>query len=438
MEQENELKKRVVWKRVIATAIAVGIAAVSFIGGYFTRQGLLDDGMQVLLDVKKGVQDEYYKPVTDEEFYDAALQGINQFLLDRYSQYMTKEQWNESTAQGKGKYKGVGLAFSGTGEGAQSLFIKRVAGNSSAENAGMKAGSYLVGYSVGTDEPMQPLDSYDSLIDVLDAREMDETFYLYTKTTLDGMQTQKYQVEKRAYTECYVYYRSNTNAYRYTGKNYSAYAFGDSLEMLSNDTAYIKLVQFNGNADEEFDNAMQTFKDEGKKNLVLDLRGNGGGYMSIMQRIAKYFCKNATEDKPVAVYAQYANATSVYKADGNVYNQYFDEDSKIYVLADSSTASASECLLGVMLDYGAISYADICLSTRENVAKTYGKGIMQVTFPLSLIRGDALKVTTAYVLWPSKNCIHDRGILPTDGTKTVAENLFGDTEIIQALQAFGL
>lgn len=436
---EKEEDSNCAWgKRIATIAIGIAIVLVSFFGGYFTRQALLDDGMQVLLDVKNKAQQEYYLPITDDDFYDAAIQGINEFLLDRYSQYMNREEWKEAQAHGQGKYEGVGLAFSDAGDGMESLQIRRVAGNSPAENAGIQAGYYVVGHRKTTEDVMQPLSNYDALIDSLELYAEDETFYLYTKTSLQDSQVQQYQVAKRAYTENYVYYRTNAGAYRFTGKNYTAEAFGTALAQLSNDTAYIKLVQFNGNADKEFDSAMQMFKSEGKKNLVLDLRGNGGGYLNRMQEIAKYFCKNATDEKPIAVYAQYPHALTEYRTTGNLYNEYFDEDSKIYVLADSGTASASECLLGVMLDYGATTYENICLSMRNGLAKTYGKGIMQMTFTVSLLRGDALKLTTACVLWPSKNCIHDRGVLYADGTKTVEENPFGDTEIVQALQAFGV
>ena len=87
-----------------------------------------------------------------------------------------------------------------------------------------------------------------------------------------------------------------------------------------------------------------------------------------------------------------------------------------------------------MLDYGTIGYGDICLSTRSGVAKTYGKGIMQTTYQLSLWGQDAVKLTTAKIYWPiSGHCIHDRGILPTDGAKTVAENYVKDEEITAAI-----
>lgn len=77
-------------------------------------------------------------------------------------------------------------------------------------------------------------------------------------------------------------------------------------------------------------------------------------------------------------------------------------------LRTTGTASASECLIGCMMDYGAISYSDIYLSSRSGETKTYGKGIMQRTFASSLFgKPDAIKLTTARILWPlTENCIH--------------------------------
>ena len=66
-------------------------------------------------------------------------------------------------------------------------------------------------------------------------------------------------------------------------------AVGKPLAALDNDTAYIRLIRFMGKADDFFENALEIFKAEGKKNLVLDLRGNGGGDMKILQEIAKMY-----------------------------------------------------------------------------------------------------------------------------------------------------
>ena len=149
-----------------------------------------------------------------------------------------------------------------------------------------------------------------------------------------------------------------------------------------------------------------------------------------------YFCKTSTDKNPAVAVADYTKKgkKEVFEASGNYYYDYFSDESCIYVLADSGTASASECLIGCMVDYGAVSYSDIFLSERNGIAKTYGKGIMQTTVPSSIFgRPDAIKLTTARILWPlSGNCIHDRGVLPEDGAHVVSENYSEDAEILEA------
>jgi carboxyl-terminal processing protease len=178
---------------------------------------------------------------------------------------------------------------------------------------------------------------------------------------------------------------------------------------------------------------MEHFKADGKKHLVLDLRENGGGYLETMQDIAGYFCKNTDKKRPKVVVAKGKNNKEIFNAKRNVYNEYFAEDSKIYVLADEGTASASECLIGSMIDYGAMDFSNICLIERNGTAKTYGKGIMQTTYYLSA-RLNAVKLTTAEIYWPiSDRSIHGRGVLPEDGARTAKENAYGDAEIAGAL-----
>ena len=155
-----------------------------------------------------------------------------------------------------------------------------------------------------------------------------------------------------------------------------------------------------------------------------------------MQGIASYFCKESKEKRPVVMIADYGEGKKeYYRASGNYYAEYFSEDSRICVLADSGSASASEALIGAMLDYGGTSYQDICLIERGGIAKTYGKGIMQSHFGLSF-KGDVIKLTTAEIRWPiTGRSIHARGILPEDGAKTVREGLTEDEELAQAIES---
>jgi carboxyl-terminal processing protease len=246
------------------------------------------------------------------------------------------------------------------------------------------------------------------------------------------------EIYKTRFLENCVFYRTNDSSYRFTGDDKEdRVAVGNPLAM-PYDWAYIRLTQFNKNASDEFDGAMELFKAEGKKHLVLDLRGNGGGYMGVLESIAKYFCKDASTRQPVVAVADYGEDKETFKADANLYYEYFSANSRVCLLADVETASASEGLIGCMLDYATISYGDICLSSHFGATKTFGKGIMQTTYPIRLLKGGAVRLTTATVYWPMSNrCIHGRGVLPEDGTKTASGN-YTDDELKNAFLALGI
>ena len=425
----TKTKKRVKITRVITTLLA---AALIFVGGAATAWYSLDREIRMLVKVKNTIDEEYYKEIDDDAFYDAIFDAVNG-QLDPYSEYMTADEYASSSNSLNGKYIGVGVSFHASDIERGKMKITRVAGNSPAENAGVAAGDYITGFGK-TDTELTQSEDYDAFVAFLNERAEGELFYLQIQR---GEESKIVSLSRRSYVENYVFYRSKTTSYGFTGEDAGTLtAREDVLDCLPEDTAYIRLTRFGGDAAASFGKAMDAFKEEGKKNLVVDLRGNGGGYLSVMQEIASYFCKNSNRDKPLAAIADYGEKEEKFYADGNYYREYFTEKSRVYILADSDTASASECLIGVMVDYGATAYSDILLVERNGVAKTYGKGIMQSYFPLSL-SGDMMKLTTARVCWPvTKTCIHDRGVLPEDGAKTVAEGDTAEEELIAAISTF--
>ncbi len=425
--QKPPVRQKTKWWYVV---VAISVAILSFFGGYVTHLLTLDGEMRTLLGVKKKIQKEYYQEITDKEFYDAVYEGINGKLLDAYSEYMTPEEFDSYYSGLQGNRSGVGLVFASGGS--EGLKIVRVCGNSPAEAAGIKAGEYILGCGK-TAETITPCATFDDFSDFLEEYEAKEPFFL----SVGNADTQRtLRLSKQEYVESYVFYRTSTGAYTFTGENAESLTVsGVPMGYLPEDTAYIRLIEFSGNASVEFDKAMGKFKADGKKNLVLDLRGNGGGLLYIMQSISSYFCKTATERKPMVAVADYGERREGYQAYRNVYGEYFQADSRICVLADSGSASASECLLGAMIDYEAISYGDICLIERGGKAKTYGKGIMQQTFPINHFPQDALKLTVAEIRWPKSNhSIHGRGILPEDGATTVVENKDFEKETQSAIE----
>ncbi|MBE5752440.1 MAG: hypothetical protein E7343_00035 [Clostridiales bacterium] len=425
---EQPKRKRGGWKKFGAVALAIAL----FFAGYLASALQFDSEMRTLQKIKNAIQDKYYEEITDEEFYGVLFDAINEDLLDSYSQYMTPDEYASALTEATGEWSGIGLTFlTEDSAGNPIMLVRRVSGNSPAEKVGIREGDYIVGYGL-IDEWLIDSEKYGAFYAFVQERTKGEKFLIKVRR---GEQIETVEIYKDTFVENYVFYRTNTTAYAFTGAQATEWQEkGDPLSCLDDKTAYIRLTQFNGSAGTEFTRAMEQFKTDGKTNLVLDLRDNGGGYMDILQEIASYFCKGSTGKSLIAV-AQYREGQrEQFYSKTSVYAKYFTSESQIKVLANDGTASASECLIGCMLDYGAISYADICLIENYGVAKTYGKGIMQSTFPFGLFNTDAIKLTTAKITWPkSGNCIHGRGILPEDGAKTSAQSFEKDKEITLAI-----
>lgn len=425
----------------IAAAVvgSVIIAGISFVGGVLVNQAQVDDEMRSLINLKKAIQSYYYKEISDDEFYKVVFDAVERGILDQYSQYLSADELEQRLTEAGGKYIGIGIAFYSTTVTENGLYVNKVSGNSPAEAAGMKSGAYLTGYGQ-TRENIIKLTSFDAFDEFISAYGENQPFYIEFKNPLDA-QSKIVEVSRQAYVENYVYYRAKSSAYSFTGEDALTVTPTENyLTELPETAAYIELTQFNGSAAEQFGKAMDKFKAEGKKDLILDLRDNGGGYSNILCAIASYFTKATTESNPIVAVAKYRDGTQEsFTATGNLYDEYFSTDSNVYVLANDNSASASECLLGAMIDYEATSYANVCLIEKDGVAKTYGKGIMQSMFYLTLFgERDAVTLTTATMEWPKGNCIHGVGVTKDNGTKTVADLASGEDELKAALLAWGL
>ncbi|MDE7158698.1 MAG: hypothetical protein K2N74_03900, partial [Clostridiales bacterium] len=213
------------------------------------------------------------------------------------------------------------------------------------------------------------------------------------------------------------------------------------LSGLDKKTAYIRLDEFNGNAAEEFRVCLQKMKERGRENLVLDLRSNGGGYMDILLEIASHTMKNAPSGRALVSSAKFKNGNVYnYSSSGNNYYTYFTENSHVTLLADEYTASASECLIGALVDYGTISFSDIVLrkDAASGQARSYGKGIMQSHFQHK--NGSVLKLTVAEIFWPNGKSIHGKGVTEEDGAKSVVSPfVWGEDDVLltQVLEWLG-
>ena len=161
----------------------------------------------------------------------------------------------------------------------------------------------------------------------------------------------------------------------------------DASYMVTPKIGYIKVNRFARKTISEFSEKMEQLQDEGLKHLVLDLRGNGGGYLETAFRLADEFL----EDDKLIVY------TKGLKHDKQEYNATSRGDfekGKLVILIDEGSASASEIVSGAIQDW------DRGLIIGR---KSFGKGLVQK--PYMLPDGSAVRLTAARYYTPSGRCI---------------------------------
>lgn len=156
----------------------------------------------------------------------------------------------------------------------------------------------------------------------------------------------------------------------------------DAAFMLPASTGYIHLNKFANRTYEEFMQQMEQLKKKGMKQLVLDLRGNGGGLMKEAIDIADEFLS----DDKLIVYTEGKHQPKIsYKAS----RIGIFEEGPVVVLIDETSASASEVLAGALQDWDRATIIG---------RRSFGKGLVQQQFNLS--SGTAVRLTTARYFTP--------------------------------------
>jgi len=423
-------------RRIVSILLALALLAVGFLCGWLTHYYSVDPDIRSFLWALQTTEKYYYKDIDEDAIYAAAdssaggkglIEALNA-ALDDYSCFYTAEEYDAVLASGAGQKQGIGIALYNVElDGTEVPRVLLVVENSPAQAAGICKGMYLTAF--GTEESTLRTGNSTELIGFVS--EQDGTFVLRAGYSADGSDGQLVEVQRKSYQAAYCYYRDSETSYSFRGdgSSLSLTETFSPIEGLDDSTAYIRIDEFSGNAASEFTQCLNTMKLRKRSNLILDLRTNGGGYLSILQSIASHFCKNSEESYPVVATAHYKSGkVTTYSATSkNDYYSYFTEDSEIRLLADENTASASECLIGSMVDYGALSYDHIWVREYEVVgengtdvsfeAATYGKGIMQ-SYYTGLV--GTMKLTVATIHWPvSGNCIHGVGVTKEAGANAV-------------------
>lgn len=161
----------------------------------------------------------------------------------------------------------------------------------------------------------------------------------------------------------------------------------DAAYMADKHTGYIKLNRFAASSAGEFREALEKLQQEGMKQLILDLQGNGGGYLNIAIELADEFL---AKDKLI-VYTEGSRQSR--EEAKSTYRGGFEEG-RLVVLVDESSASASEILSGAVQDWD----RGVIVGRR-----TFGKGLVQKPIPLP--DGSMMRLTVSRYYTPTGRCI---------------------------------
>ena len=339
---------------VIAVAVVVG----SFIGSRFSNRHYAIDNDRKLNTILNLIASEYVDTVNMNQLIELSIPQILA-NLDPHTLYFNAEELREANEELGGSFSGIGISFMIMND---TVNVIEVISGGPSEKAGLLAGdrivsiddSAFVGSQVNNNAVMHRLRGEKGTKVKLEIKRNNSPKTHYFTITRDDIPT-------------------NTV---------------DASYMLDKTTGYVKVNQFGRKTYDEFITAMANLEQEGARRFVIDLRGNGGGYMEM----AVFMVNEFLPENQLIVYTKgrYKRDDSQFWSDGN--GQF--QDAELVVLIDEYSASASEIFAGAIQD-----------NDRGLVVgcRSFGKGLVQ--HPFTLPDSSAIRLTIARYYTPSGRCI---------------------------------
>ncbi|HEX7973748.1 MAG TPA: S41 family peptidase [Anaerolineales bacterium] len=321
------------------------------------------------------VHNEYVdQPVNDVTLMRGAIKGMLESLGDKHSSYFTPEQLTQVNAHLNGEtYEGIGAWVDVTGK---YLSIIGPIPGSPAEKAGLKLGDLIIAVD-GQDMTGQDGDLVRQKL-------------LGPKGTTVRLTIRRPSVDQPFDVEIQ---RASITIPSVTGK------------MLDGNIAFVQLFTFGDKTSDDLRAVLKDLLAQHPAGLVLDLRGNGGGYLDTGIAVASEFIRDG-----VVMYEQYGDGQKkTFQSSGNG----LATDIPLVVLINQGSASASEIVAGAIQDRGRGKLVGVT---------SYGKGSVQVITPLSSGEG-AIRVTVARWLTPNGKTIQEVGLKPDVEVKITEDDI---------------
>lgn len=344
---------------IMAACVVVGILIGTFYANLFSgnRLSIINSSSNKLNNLLHIIDDQYVDTVSINGLVEKAMPQILA-ELDPHSVYISAKDVQAANDELKGSFSGVGIEFTIRKD---TIHVQNVVKNGPAERAGIVAGDKIVtvdgkpfvGKKVTNEEAMRRLKGpKDTKVKIGVVRYGEKGVRQFTVTRGD--------IPQKSISATY---------------------------MLDENTGYIKVKNFGENTYAELLISLARLSQEQFSNLVIDLRGNTGGYLaSAVQMINEFLPKDR-----LIVYTQGRKSQrQEYRSDGRGSYQHIP----LVVLIDEGSASAAEIFAGAIQD-----------NDRGTIIgrRSFGKGLVQQ--PIAFNDGSMVRLTVARYYTPSGRCI---------------------------------
>lgn len=309
------------------------------------------------------INDSYYEKVDNEKLINGAIDGMLESLGDPHTSYFNVSETENFNEVMNGSYKGIGVEISLDSDG--NVIIFSVFKNSPASEAGLKFNDIILEVN---GKSVKSMTTTEVVALIKDEKK--------PKASIKIKRNDKeitYEVEKRVV----VIESVESKIYNSNKKK----------------IGYLLINNFADNTYEQFKEKLEKLESKDISGLVIDVRGNSGGYLHSVSSMLDMFLSKGKVSYQIA--------------DKNKVTKYVSKTTEsrnypIAVLTDQASASASEILaIGLKESYN----ADVIGTT------TYGKGTVQITKDLK--GGSMIKYTVQKWLSPNGNWVNEKGVKPT-------------------------